>query len=130
MSNGDKEIKEKLHKLVKDSLQMDKELRDKFHVGDKFRFIRDRLQALDTRLQEELNELAVEIEKKSDKLAEDEILIYIYIFNAQGLMLQTWQKMLMPSVYYEYSVNRPIYQEKVNIQSFIRTRPNKAQHGF
>lgn len=130
MSNGDKEIKEKLQKLVRDSIEADKKLREKFNIGEKFRFIRDRLLALDGRVQEELDALAVEIEKKTDKIAEGEVLVYVYIFNAQGLVLQTWQKMLNPSVFYEYSVNRPVYTEKAHIEAFIRSRTNKAQHGF
>jgi hypothetical protein len=130
MSNHDKEVKEKLQKLVQDSIRADQELRDKFHIGDKFRFIRDRLQSLGVRIQEELDALLVEIEKKTDKLAEDEVLVYVYIFNAQGLVLQTWQKMLNPSVFYEYSVNRPVYAEKAHIETLIRSRTNKAQHGF
>lgn len=130
MSNQDKETKEKLRQLVKDSLDVDKNLRDKFHMGDKFRFIRDRLQALSARVQEELDALAMEVEKKTDKVAEDEVVVYVYIFNAQGLVLQTWQKMLNPSVFYEYSVNRPVYQDKSHVESFIRSRTSKAQHGF
>ena len=130
MSNVDKEMKEKLKRLVEDSLRVDKELRDKFQMGDKFRFIRDRLQALDARIKEELDALAIETESKTDKLAEDEVLVYVYLFNAQGLVLQTWQKMLNPKVYYEYSVNRPVYTEKAHVESFIRSRSSKTQHGF
>lgn len=130
MSNGEKEIKEKLQQLVRASLASDKELREKFGIGDKFRFIRDRLQALNTRIQEELDALAVEIESKSDKVAADEVLVYVYLFNAQGLLLQTWQKMLNPAVFYEYSVNRPVYGEKAHVESFIRSRTGKAQHGY
>lgn len=130
MSNGDKDIKEKLQKLVQDTIRADEELRNKYQIGDKFRFIRDRLQAQAARIQEELDALAIEIESKSDKIAEDEVPIYVYIFNAQGLVLQTWQKMLNPSVFYEYSVNRPAYAEKAHVESFIRSRTSKAQHGF
>lgn len=130
MSNSDKEIKEKLQKLVQDSIKADEELRAKFQIGDKFRFVRDRLTALAARIQEELDALNMEIESKTDKIAEDEMLVYVYIFNAQGLVLQTWQKMLNPAVFYEYSVNRPVYREKAHVESFVRSRTTKAQHGF
>lgn len=130
MSNGEKELKEKLQKLVLDSIQVDKDLRAQYQVGDKFRFIRDRLANLELRVQEEINAIIQEIESKVDKLADDEVLVYVYIFNAQGLVFQTWQKMLNPSVYYEYSVNRPIYIDKAHVESFIRNRPTKAQHGY
>jgi len=130
MSNGEKELKEKLQKLVLESIQADKDLRDQYQIGDKFRFIRDRLANLGLRVQEEINAMMQEIENKIDKVAEDETLVYVYIFNAQGVVLQTWQKMLSPSVYYEYSVNRPIYIEKAHVEAFIRNRPTKVQHGY
>ena len=38
--------------------------------------------------------------------------------------------MVLPNVFYEYSVNRPIYTEKSQIDSFIRSRPNKQQHAY
>jgi hypothetical protein len=130
MSNDNKEQKDKILQMVLDAIQQDQELREKFQVGDKFRFIRDRLNALKQRVEEALNAIQQEIEKKTDQLAEDEVLVYVYIFNAQGLVFQTWQKMLTPSVFYEYSVNRPIYADKNFVEAFIRSRPSKAQHGF
>jgi hypothetical protein len=38
--------------------------------------------------------------------------------------------MLAPSVFYEYSVNRPIYADKASVEAFVRSRPNKVQHGY
>ena len=44
----DDELKqhEKLIQLIRDAAHHDAELRKKYHVGDKFRFVRDRLQKL------------------------------------------------------------------------------------
>ncbi|TAK74116.1 MAG: hypothetical protein EPO11_07410, partial [Gammaproteobacteria bacterium] len=61
---------------------------------------------------------------------EDELLVYVYLYNAKGLTFPTWQKMVHPSVFYEYSVNRPIYRDKAHVESFIRSKANKAQHGY
>ncbi|VVC75124.1 hypothetical protein AQUSIP_04000 [Aquicella siphonis] len=130
MSNSEKELKDQIQKLVLDSIQLDKELREKYQIGDKFRFIHDRLDALRVRIEEDLKEMAQEIEKKISRLAEDETTVYVYLFNAQGLAFPTWQKMVNPSVFYEYSVNRPLYADKTQIESFIRSRSNKAQHGY
>lgn len=130
MSNGESDLKNKIQKLVLDTIQVDKELREKFQIGEKFRFIHDRLEALRVRMEEEMKEMALEVEKKKDTLAEDETIIYVYIFNAQGLAFQTWQKMVNPSVFYEYSVNRPIYSDKSQVEAFIRSRSNKAQNGY
>src|SRR3990167_9684781 len=58
------------------------------------------------------------------------MLVYVYLFNAHGLNFSSWQKMLSPSVFYEYSVNRPIYGEKAHVEAVIRNKTNKAQHGY
>jgi len=130
MSNGDKEKKERILQLVSDAIQRDKALREDYQIGDKFRFIRDRLHALQLHVEEDLNAMQKEIEKKTDQVADDEVLVYVYLYNAQGIAFQTWQKMLSPSVFYEYSVNRPVYADKSCVESFVRSRPNKVQHGF
>jgi hypothetical protein len=130
MSNSDKELKEKIQKLVLDAVQLDKELRDQYKMGDKFRFIRDRLELIRLHVEEELKILQQAIEDKVDRLEEGEVLIFVHLFNAQGIVFQTWQKMVSPSVFYEYSVNRPIYTEKAHIEAFIRSKHNKAQHGY
>jgi hypothetical protein len=130
MSTDNKEQREKLLQLVKEALQQDKELREKHAIGDKFRFIRDRLNALLAHVEESISAMEKEIEKTIDKIAEDDVIVYVYIYNAQGLVMKTWGKMLSQSVLYEYSVNRPIYTDKAHIEAFIRSRPNKVQHGY
>ncbi len=133
MSNGNKDQKDQIEKilqLVQSAIQQDQELREKYKIGDKFRFIRDRLIALQSRIEEQINAMQKETEKKTDLITEDEVMVYVHLFNAQGLVFQTWQKMISPSVFYEYSVNRPVYAEKSLVESFIRSRPNKVQHGF
>jgi hypothetical protein len=130
MSTGNKKLKEAIQKLISDSIQTDKTLREKYNMGNKFRFIRDRLAALAARVDDELKETEESSDQEDKTVAQDEIVVYVYIFNAQGLVFQTWQKMLNPAVFYEYSVNRPVYMEKAQVESFIRSKPNKVQHGF
>ena len=91
-NENQKEQKEKLLQLMLDAMRLDAELRETYQVGDKFRFIRDRLNALKTNLDEHLSELQKKIEKGPDAPAEHEMLVYVYLFNAQGVLLQTWQK--------------------------------------
>lgn len=129
MSN-DADENERLLKLVRAAITHDKELREKYQIGEKFRFISDRLNALLTRIEESVDAFKKKSELKTDTLSEDETLVYIYLYNAQGLVLQTWQKMLVPSVFYEYSVNRPVYNEKSHIEAVIRAKANKNQHGY
>jgi hypothetical protein len=58
------------------------------------------------------------------------VLVYVYLYNAQGITFKTWQKMIGPGVFYEYSVNRPIYREQGLVESFIRSKANKQQHAY
>ncbi|MFZ2314755.1 MAG: type IVB secretion system protein IcmQ [Gammaproteobacteria bacterium] len=129
MSNN-KERQEQLLNLVKAAVQKDKELRESHQIGDRFRFVRDRLQALETHVEEQLSYLRKADEKIVSEQAEDETIVYVYLFNTQGIILQTWQRMLTPSVFYEHSVNRPIYADKSQVEAFIRSKANKTQHAY
>lgn len=130
MSNESKSTKE-LFAIVRQALEKDEELRATYQVKDKFRFIRDRLKALSTQVEESLTSItSLQDERKSEQLTEDEVLIYVYLFNAQGSVLQSWLKMLLPSVFYEYSINRPIYAERTLVENVIRSKANKQQHAF
>src|SRR5687767_11916996 len=101
MPDEDKEKRDELLKLVRDAVLKDKELRDQYSIGDKFRFIRDRLHALQSRIEENVAVLTKQVEERTDKAQADEILVYVYVFNAQGSILKTWAKMLNPAVFYE-----------------------------
>ncbi|OGT58332.1 MAG: hypothetical protein A3F14_03440 [Gammaproteobacteria bacterium RIFCSPHIGHO2_12_FULL_43_28] len=129
-ANEANDQKKKLLDLVRDALQHDQTLRDKYQIGDKFRFIRDRISALLSRTEEHLIVEVLAENKALSGAVHDEELVYVHLFNAQGLDIKTWQKMLNPSVFYEYSVNRPIYRDKSHIEAFIRSKANKAQHGY
>lgn len=128
--DSEKDQKQRLVKLVRDAVLRDKNLRDKYQIGDKFRFIRDRLQSLLERLEKHA-QLEDEEEKKLHvDLAEDEAVVYAYLYNAHGLTFKTWQNMMTQKNFYEYSVNRPIYLEKSHVEALLRTKSNKAQHGY
>lgn len=130
MSNENKGLKEELLKLLRLAVEKDKALRETYKIGDKFRFIKDRLSALQTHVQESLATIKIEEKAVSDKIAEDEVLVYVYIYNTHGVSLPSWRNMLTPEVFYEYSVNRPIYQDKTSVEGFIRSKPNKSQHAY
>jgi Dot/Icm secretion system protein (dot_icm_IcmQ) len=125
-----KELKEKLLQILSEAVSKDNDLRQSLQIGDKFKFIRDRLQVLkaDTETVVESIKLVDDVVKKT--IGEDEQLVYVYIFNAHGIEVQSWIKLLHPSVYYEYSVNRPIYFEKEHIEAVIRGKQKRVQHGY
>lgn len=130
MTKDTKELKEQLEKLIQDALSKDKSLREEFGVGEKFRFVKDKLAALESSVEDALASVKIIEDEAKQDLEEDEAEVYVYIFNAHGIDVQTWTKMLHPSVYFEYSVNRPIYESKDHIESVIRNKPNKTQHGY
>lgn len=130
MAKDSQESKDKLMQIVDDAVHRDEELRKKLDIGDKFRFIRDKLRALQQQISDSLTSIKVVDEVNKQVLAEDERLVYVYLFNAHGIDVQTWTKMVQPSVYYEYSVNRPIYGEKEQVESAIRVKLNRVQHAY
>jgi hypothetical protein len=88
------------------------------------------LQALQSEVVTALETIKLVDEGNKQVVFEDEKVVYVYLFNAHGVDLQSWLKMLNPSVYYEYSVNRPIYGEKEYVDNLIRSRVTRVQHGY
>lgn len=120
----------KLVDLVRDAAQLDDALREKYGVGHKFRFVQDRLKALLEQFEKKLTVEEKKIEQAKSRVSEDEALVYVYLYNAQGITIRNWENMLTPKVFYEYSVNRPIYSDRAFIESLVRSKSNKAQHAF
>lgn len=120
---------EKLIQLIRDLIQQDINLREKYLVGDKFRFVRDRLQGLLTHLESQKEVQEEKVQTLQEESA-DKVLVYVYLYNAQGTLLRSWNPMLVPKVFYEYSVNRPIYAQQSHVDSLIKGKINKQQHGY
>lgn len=130
MANDIKEKQENLLSLINELVKREAQIRAEFQIGDKFKFIRERLLSLQIQVEENLKCVTAEVEKQTSQVAEGEALVFVYLYNANGLIFNSWQKMLSPAVLYEYSVNRPIYQERAHIEAFIRNKPNRAQHAY
>lgn len=127
-----KEQEQKMLELLREAVKHDEALREQYQLGNKFRFVRDNLQAL---LKHVESHVVVVSDKTADEelvkqVGADETVVYVYLYNAQGMNVRTWQKMLIPKVFAEYSVNRPIYAEKAHIESMIKAKSNIAQHAF
>lgn len=119
-----------LFALATDVVMQDKQLREQHQMAEKFRFIRDRLQAV-LQGSEELVQAEQQAQvQKTELLSDDETVVYVYLFNAHGVSLPTWQKMVSAAIFYEHSVNRPIYREKIHVEGFIGRKPNKAHHAY
>lgn len=127
----ERERHNKVIQLVRDAIQNDAQLREKYQVGEKFRFVRDRLNDLLSHL-ESHPITAVAKEEVSDTTTEtqNDVLVYVYLYNAQGAVLRSWSSMLTPKVFYEHSVNRPIYSDKTHIENVLRSKASRQQHAY
>lgn len=128
-SDRDREEKLKLIDIVRATMEHDHVLRDKFEIGEKFRFVRERLKTLLDTLEKSLPPASSE-KNFAHVVTADQVLVYVYLYNAQGLQFRSWQNLMVPKVFYEYSVNRPIYADKNQVETLIRTKANKAQHAY
>lgn len=128
-SDRDREEKLKLIDIVRATMEHDNVLRDKFEIGEKFRFVRERLNSLLDTLEKSLPPASSE-KNSARAVTADQVLVYVYLYNAQGLQFRSWQNLMVPKVFYEYSVNRPIYADKNQVVALIRTKANKAQHAY
>lgn len=132
VSDGDiKSTKKNLIAILEGAVAKDVALREQHQMGDKFRFIREQLQALH---ESGLGSLAAIKEEallgEVDGPLEDEVVVYVYLFNAQGATVPSWRKMVHASVLYEYSVNRPIYRDLAAVEGVIRGKAEKQQHAY
>lgn len=126
-----KTLEKKVLELIQKAITTDVQLREKYQIANKFRFVQDRLQKILEKLE---NNLLLEEESQSKESArvkqDDEMVVFVYLFNAHGLNLTSWQKMLIPRVFYEYSINRPIYISKTHVELLLKSKSNKAHHGY
>lgn len=129
-TKNEREQQEKLIEMVQEALRSDNALREKHEVGVKFRFVQDRLQALLEQLEGNLKTLVPEKKSNEDLQLAQDVCVYVYLFNAEGMTVADWTASLLPKVFYEYSINRPIYAEKNHIDAVIRAKKNKLQHGY
>lgn len=120
----------KLVTLVRKAIECDEALRVKFEIGDKFKFVRERLKEVLTHLESERNASSVVKKEVNRSLQEGEVAVYVYLYNAKGVVLRNWMNMLTPRVFYEYSVNRPIYADKTEIEAMLRAKTDKQQHAY
>jgi hypothetical protein len=131
--NPDNALREKQANLLqslRDLSQLDHELRIKYEVAEKFRFIKERLQKLIDQTDHYLQVIEVKEQKIEFSKNADEVLVYVYLYNSKGLLLRNWSPLIGDKVFYEHSVNRPIYAHQAHLDELIRTKKIPQQHGY
>ena len=120
----------KFIQVIRDLVKQDNELREKYSVGEKFRFVKERLVGLLTHLEKNQSIAKTEEMKKNVEITADDVVVFVYLFKSQGNLLKNWGSMLTSKVFYEHSVNRPIYTDKSQIEMLVRSKPNKLHHAY
>ena len=134
LRGDDVEICKQLIDILRSIVKIEDELREDCSMGVRFNVVRAQLQSLLEEIEQEvtyfLNTQASKEGQNSLEIKEGERLVYVYLFNAQGMALKTWQNLLLQSALIEHSVNRPIYAEKEQIEAVLRAKSNKEQHAY
>jgi hypothetical protein len=130
---GTKEEIKKVKELLQDAINTEKLLREKHEIGVRFHVLRSQLQA---NLEEFEKEIALMQESEpsdapqKQTIADDEMLVYVHLFNSFGSKLKSWENLLLGSSLQEHSVNRPIYTDITQVEEILRTRAPKEQHAY
>lgn len=132
MDEGEEAV-DKVLALLCALVEEEKQLRAKYEIGVRFNVVRTQLQsvldAFEKEREEEVNEKAQQALPENEYTA-DETLVYVYLFNAQGDVLKSWQKLLSPGAMFEHSVNRPIYSVLSSVEAMLREKPNAENHAY
>lgn len=131
VDQDNKDPRKNLLAVARAAVQADDALREKYGIGEKFRFIRTQLHDLLDQIEKHTQVIEAEEQKAAGgEMVSDETKVYVYLYNANGAVFTSWLNMLTPKLFYEYSVNRPIYAEQSQVESLIRAKTNKMQHAY
>jgi hypothetical protein len=124
---------EKVTAKLQEIVEQEAKLRKKYKIGSKYNVVRMQLGVLI----DEVNKMWAkqnnieEVKKpQREQLTEDEMLVYVYLFNAQGLILPSWEGVLTQRALFDHSINRPIYATKDQVEMILRSKPNAVKHAY
>lgn len=135
MSSQDIQINQQVFQLVEELIEKEKLLRQE-HQVESLKLLQNQLLGIRGRLTEHLPltdpsaNLCPTYHKDID-LQLDEMLVYVYLFNAQGLQLSNWIPMFSSdAALKDYPVNRPIYVKRRHVEALINSKADPVQHGY
>lgn len=108
-------------------------LRRKHDIGDHYRVLANQFKNILSEVSLVLSAeqtRAVYVDEADGSLMFDQQLVYVHLFNTAGKNMTRWLNILSPRNLIEYSVNRPIYAEEVQVQAYIRSRPQLDEHAY
>ncbi len=116
-----------------DIVDMEMTAREEFNIGARFSVLQSQLQKLLVDYREGMKVLStefIESQSKKEELQEDEIITYVYLFNAHGRRLNSWLQLLSPQGLTDMSVNRPIYAKREHVDELLRSKADANLHAY
>tara|TARA_B100000508_G_C11433476_1_gene264672 strand:- start:547 stop:1188 length:642 start_codon:yes stop_codon:yes gene_type:complete len=130
---GDAAVK-RMHELLKEVKAREAALRDATKIGVRFNVLRTQVDKALDEFEQALSNFHVDEDADevdhNKVLADDEMPVYIYLFNSQGHVFDSWKSMMKPSSIREYSVNRPVYLKLEHVEEVLRAKTPREHHGF
>lgn len=133
LSLSEKQRNKKIIETLRKTLADSQAANQKFRVGEKFSYVEDKLQNMINKLENNLDfreEEKVNLPPWHRELAENERVIYIYLYNAQGKDPKVWQRLLSRKSMQDYSFSRPIYAKREYAEAILSNRDHCANHAF
>lgn len=128
-----KPVDDDTYEILKEAYEAEELMRKNHDIGVRFNILKSQLETLYHKIEHEVGLAATETaaEKKDvNALPADEALVYVSLFNTQGNVLNTWQKLVSQKALFEHSVNRPIYASQEEVENMIAHKPNKDQSAY
>ena len=125
---------EEISRIVQEAVDVEDVLRRQYEVGARFNIIHHQLANLKESVVRAMhpnnNKTPIIEQRFANQVAEDERLVYVYLFNARGGVLKTWQSLLSKRSLVEHSFNRPIYESKDQVDTAMSSRSMPEQHAY
>lgn len=119
--------------LVRQLISDEKALRAQFKVGDRYGFVSEKLNHILKYMQANLDieeETVVHLLPWQKPLKENERLVYVYLYNAQGRQVHVWEKLLQEKALRDHSINRPIYEDRKQVEAILRARELSPSYAY
>ena len=131
VSNFEKRINKQIIDTMRNAISEEQSLRESLNLGEELGYVPKKLKAILNNLESTLDYRILQSVKSPPwkrAIAEDETLVYIYLYNLNGKHMRNWEKMLVPNAMTEYGFNRPIYQDKEALGKFLDINYNEYCH--
>lgn len=133
LNSAEKNRNRHVIQTVKQAIRDDQARRKKFNMGDKHGFVSEKLQTLLKNLEANLDcseEARIDLPPWHREIANNERVVFIYLYNAQGKQPNVWEQLLSNKSIKEYSFNRPTYTTRADVENILAQRDNSPNHAF